>query len=75
VNAAYQRLKEFLDAYRFRLEDTETTEDVEQWWQERFYTGVWGRPPKEHRGSQDKASEVGSDGAKTGKRKRGSRPK
>lgn len=71
VNAAYQRLKEFLDAYRFRLEDTETTEDVEEWWQERFYTGVWGRPPEERRGSQDKATEVGSEGAKTKKRKRG----
>ncbi len=52
VNAAYQRLKEFLENYRFPLEDTEAQEDVEQWWQERFYTGVWGRPPKEHRESE-----------------------
>jgi hypothetical protein len=56
VNAAYQRLKEFLENYRFHLEDTETGEDVEEWWQERFYTGVWGRPPQERRGPPDKAA-------------------
>lgn len=44
VNAAYQRLKEFLESYRYRLEDSETPEDMAEWWQERFYTGVWGRP-------------------------------
>ena len=68
VNAAYQRLREFLEGYRFHLEDTETTEDVEEWWQERFYTGVWGRPPEERRGSQDK-TKVGSGRAETGKGK------
>lgn len=45
VNAAYQRLKEFLEGYRFRLEEGETVQDVEEWWAERFYTGVWGQPP------------------------------
>lgn len=45
VNAAYQRLKDFVEHYRFPLEDTQTPEDVEAWWQDRFYTGVWGRPP------------------------------
>jgi len=45
VNAAYQRLKEFLESYRFRLEDLETVQDAEDWWRERFYTGVWGPPP------------------------------
>jgi hypothetical protein len=75
VNAAYQRLKEFLEGYRFRLEDTETTEDVEEWWQERFYTGVWGRPPQDRRGSQAKTTKVDSGEPQTGKRKGGSRPK
>ncbi|MGQ9689450.1 MAG: J domain-containing protein [Desulfobaccales bacterium] len=56
VNAAYQRLKEFLENYRFHLEDTETGEDVEQWWQERFYTGVWGRPPQERPGPGDQTA-------------------
>jgi curved DNA-binding protein CbpA len=56
VNAAYQRLKEFLENYRFPLEDTQTEEDVEAWWQERFYTGVWGRPPRERQESEDKAT-------------------
>lgn len=58
VNAAYQRLKEFLESYRFPLEDTETEEDVEEWWQERFFTGVWSRPPKEPRESPDKATKT-----------------
>jgi DnaJ-class molecular chaperone len=61
VNAAYQRLKEFLENYRFPLEDTETEEDVEEWWQERFFTGVWSRPPKEHRESQEKATKADPD--------------
>lgn len=47
VNAAYQRLREFLENYRYRLEEPESPEEVEQWWQERFFTGVWGRPPRE----------------------------
>ncbi|MFW6127054.1 MAG: J domain-containing protein [Thermodesulfobacteriota bacterium] len=70
VNAAYQRLKEFVENYRFPLEDTETEEDVEEWWQERFYTGVWGRPPQEGRDSQDKTSKVDS-AEETGRRRRG----
>jgi len=70
VNAAYQRLKEFVENYRFPLEDTETAEDVEEWWQERFYTGVWGRPPQESRDSQDKTSKVDS-AEETGRRRRG----
>jgi len=45
VNAAYQRLKDFLEGYRFRLEDLETLQDAEEWWRERFYTGVWTPPP------------------------------
>ncbi|MEJ2069516.1 MAG: J domain-containing protein [Syntrophobacterales bacterium] len=72
VNAAYQRLKEFLENYRFHLEDKETGEDVEEWWQERFYTGVWGRPPQEHRDSQKKGAKKDSGPAATGKDKKGS---
>ena len=68
VNAAYQRLREFLDGYRFRLEDTETGEDVEEWWQNRFYTGVWGRPPEKSQTPQEKPTEVDSAGSKTRKR-------
>ncbi len=56
VNAAYQRLKDFLETYRFRLEDTETREDVEEWWRERFYTGVWGRPPQASPASGEQAA-------------------
>jgi hypothetical protein len=59
VNAAYQRLKEFMEAYRFRLEDIETGEDAAEWWQERFYTGVWGPPPKGRQASADEAAKPG----------------
>jgi hypothetical protein len=69
VNAAYQRLREFLEGYRFRLEDMETGEDVGEWWRERFYTGVWGPPPKERQASQDEDLKGGIERPKTGKRK------
>jgi len=70
VNAAYQRLRDFMEGYRFRLEDTETGEDVEEWWRDRFYTGVWGRPVKEPQNSQeeDEAPKTNPGKAKTGKR-------
>jgi hypothetical protein len=76
VNAAYQRLREFLEGYRFRLEDSETGEDVEEWWRDRFYTGVLRRPPKEGQASQDedKAPKMDTGKGKTGKRKPGSGP-
>ena len=50
VNAAYQRLKEFLEHYRFRLDESEAADeakDLEDWWKARFgSTGVWAAPPK-----------------------------
>ena len=70
VNAAYQRLKEFLENYRFHLEDTETGEDVEKWWQERFYTGVWGRPPRESQDSQKRGAKQDSGRSATGRARR-----
>lgn len=49
VNAAYQRLKEFMENYRFRLDESEAADenkDLEDWWHARFgSTGVWGAPP------------------------------
>ena len=69
VNAAYQRLRKFLENYRFRLEDTETGEDLEEWWRERFYTGVWGSPPKEGQGSEEDPPKMDTGGSKAGKRK------
>jgi len=72
VNAAYQRLKEFLENYRFHLEDMETGEDVEKWWQERFYTGVWGRPPQEQQDSQKKGAKQKGGKTVTGKDQKGS---
>jgi DnaJ domain len=69
VNAAYQRLREFLEGYRFRLEDTETGEDIGEWMRERFYTGVWGPPPKEGRAAADEANKKAAEKGKTGKGK------
>ena len=69
VNAAYQRLREFLEGYRFLLEDTETGEDVEEWWQDRFYTGVWGRPPRKGQSPEDEAVGEDSPAGKDGKPK------
>ena len=46
INEAYQRLKEFLENYRYRLDEGEAADDqkdVEEWWHARFGgTGVWG---------------------------------
>ena len=68
VNAAYQRLREFLEGYRFHLEDTESGEDLGEWWQERFYTGVWGPPPGERQASQEETPEESTGGKKKGRR-------
>jgi curved DNA-binding protein CbpA len=47
VNAAYQRVLQFLESYHYRLEETPEAEaDYQQWWQSRFGTGVWGPPAK-----------------------------
>ena len=45
VNAAYQRLVQFIDNYRYELVESAASEDLQQWWADRFYTGVWSPPP------------------------------
>jgi DnaJ-class molecular chaperone len=45
VNAAYQRIVQHLEDYRYELVDPESPEDLQKWWAERFYTGVWSPPP------------------------------
>ncbi len=45
VNAAYQRIIQFIEEYRFELVDRSSPEDVQQWWQDRFFSGVWTPPP------------------------------
>lgn len=47
INAAYQRVLKFLEDYRYHLVETEAPEDYQRWWQSRFYTGVWGPPPRD----------------------------
>lgn len=53
VNAAYQRLKDFLEQYRYRLEEAEQETDAMEWWRERFNVGVWGGPGRPPGESQD----------------------
>jgi preprotein translocase subunit Sec63 len=45
VNAAYQRVVQFLEDYRYHLEEAPSDEDYQQWWHRHFGFGVWG-PPK-----------------------------
>jgi DnaJ-class molecular chaperone len=45
INAAYQRLVQFIDDYRYDLVDKAGPEDLHTWWADRFATGVWGPPP------------------------------
>jgi hypothetical protein len=54
VNAAYQRLVQFIEDYPFRLVESAGPEDLQQWWTNRFYTGVWSPPPpKDEDGGED----------------------
>ena len=45
VNAAYQKLSQFMEEYRFELVEKPDPEDIQEWWNKRFATGVWGPPP------------------------------
>ncbi len=47
VNLAYQRILQYIEEYRFELVDNSSQEDLMQWWQNRFATGVWSPPPTE----------------------------
>jgi DnaJ-class molecular chaperone len=45
VNAAYQCISQFIEHYRYDLVGTASPEELQKWWADRFYTGVWGPPP------------------------------
>ena len=45
INAAYQGLLKFMENYQYHLVDAAGGQDLQSWWQSRFYTGVWGPPP------------------------------
>jgi DnaJ-class molecular chaperone len=45
VNAAYQYIVQFIEAYRYDLTESAGPEDLQKWWADRFYTGVWSPPP------------------------------
>ena len=53
INAAYQRLVQFIEDYRYDLVESAGPEDVQKWWTDRFYTGVWGPPPPEDQDGGD----------------------
>ena len=50
VNLAYQRILQFIEKYRFELVETSSQEDLMQWWNNRFATGVWSPPPPKDSG-------------------------
>lgn len=45
VNLAYQRIVQFIEEYRFELVEKPAPEDLQQWWRNRFFSGVWTPPP------------------------------
>jgi hypothetical protein len=45
INAAYQRVVQFIEDYPYDLVESAGPEDLQKWWADRFYTGVWGPPP------------------------------
>jgi DnaJ-class molecular chaperone len=54
VYAAYQRIVQFIEAYRYDLVESAGPEDLQKWWASRFYTGMWGPPPpKDQDGGND----------------------
>jgi len=54
INAAYQRIVQFIEEYHYELVEAADPEDLQKWWVDRFYTGVWGPPPpKEPGGGKD----------------------
>jgi DnaJ-class molecular chaperone len=54
INAAYQRLVQFIENYCYDLVESTGPEDLQKWWADRFYTGVWGPPPpKDQDGGND----------------------
>jgi hypothetical protein len=54
INAAYQRIVQFIEDYPYNLVESANPEDLEKWWADRFYTGVWSPPPpKDQEGGND----------------------
>jgi DnaJ-class molecular chaperone len=45
INAAYQLLVQFIETYRYDLVEEKSPEDLQKWWTDRFFTGVWSPPP------------------------------
>jgi DnaJ-class molecular chaperone len=45
INAAYQRIVQFIEDYQYDLVEPPGSEDFQDWWTQRFATGVWGPPP------------------------------
>jgi len=54
INAAYQRIVQFIEDYQFDLVESAGPEDLQKWWADRFYTGVWEPPPPKDQDGGDK---------------------
>jgi DnaJ-class molecular chaperone len=53
VNDAYQRIVQFIEEYRYELVEPPKAQDPQQWWADRFYTGVWSPPPPKDQDNED----------------------
>jgi DnaJ-class molecular chaperone len=53
VNAAYQRIVQFIENYRYNLVESAGPENLQKWWTDRFYTGVWGPPASKNQDHGD----------------------
>jgi preprotein translocase subunit Sec63 len=53
INAAYHRLVQFIEGYRYNLVEDLASEDPQKWWADRFFTGVWGPPPPKDQDRED----------------------
>ena len=55
INAAYQVVLKFIEDYVYDLVTDAPGDDYQEWWTSRFYTGVWGPPPRRERPDSEDA--------------------
>jgi len=53
VNAAYQRIVQFIENYLYNLVESASPDSLQKWWTDRFYTGVWGPPASKNQDGGD----------------------
>jgi preprotein translocase subunit Sec63 len=53
INAAYQRIVQFIENYLYNLVENTSSDSLQKWWTDRFYTGVWGPPASKNQDGGD----------------------